>query len=237
MSWIDEWDSRLNQVNSLDEILQLASLAGDKLSAIGKSPPAAGDTHGHDTVSRPSESADCPPDAVAVVEFWRAAGFELWFAKDEAFDRRFREEFIDLHEAAARDGFSGWLASPVGSLALLILLDQFPRNAFRGSPRMYATDPMARKVADIGIAAGHDLAFDPSLRLFYYLPFAHSEDMADQERSVALCQRLGEPHVGRAKGHRDIVERFGRFPHRNHILQRALTDEEDLFLKRGGFSG
>lgn len=234
MSWMDEWDSRLNRVNSLDEILQLASLAGVKLSAIGTSPSASAGTHGHDG---PSDSADSPSDAVAVVEFWRSAGFELWFAKDEAFDRRFREEFIDLHEAAARGRISGWLASPIGSLALLILLDQFPRNAFRGSPRMYATDPMARKVADIGITAGHDQAFDPPLRLFYYLPFAHSEDMADQERSVALCKRLGEPHAGRAKGHHDIVERFGRFPHRNHILQRTMTDEEELFLKRGGFSG
>ncbi|MEZ2128868.1 MULTISPECIES: DUF924 family protein [unclassified Sinorhizobium] len=237
MSWMDEWDSRLNRVNSLDEVLRLASLMGDKLSALGMNPPASAGAHGHDPVSIPSNSADSPPDAVAVVEFWRAAGFELWFAKDEAFDRRFREQFIDLHEAAACDGFSGWLASPVGSLALLILLDQFPRNAFRGSPRMYATDPMARKVADIGITAGHDQVFDPPLRLFYYLPFAHSEDMADQERSVALCRRLGEPHAGRAKGHHDIVERFGRFPHRNHILQRTMTDEEELFLKRGGFSG
>lgn len=237
MSWMDEWDARLDRVNSLDEILQLASLAGDKLSAIGTSPPTSAGTHANDTVAGLSDCADAPPDAVELVEFWRAAGLELWFAKDEAFDRRFRNEFIDLHEAAARDGFSGWLASPVGSLALIILLDQFPRNAFRGTPRMYATDRMARKAADIAVAAGHDQAIDSQLKLFFYLPFAHSEEMADQERSVALCQQLGEPYVGRAIGHRDIIARFGRFPHRNHILQRAMIDEEQKFLKNGGFSG
>lgn len=234
MSWMDEWDSRLGRVNSLDEFLQLTSLAGDRL---GTRPSAPADTRVDGSVSGLSDTANSPPDAAAVVEFWRAAGFELWFAKDEAFDRRFREEFIGLHEAAACDGFSGWLASPTGSLALLILLDQFPRNAFRGSPRMYATDAMARKVADIAITAGHDQAVDPKMRLFYYLPFAHSEDMADQERSVALCQRLGERYSDGAREHHDIIARFGRFPHRNPILQRTMTDEEELFLKRGGFSG
>lgn len=181
-----------------------------------------------------SESAIRASD---VVEFWRAAGPALWFAKDTAFDRRFREGFLQLHEAAADGRLPGWAATAEGALALLLLLDQFPRNAFRGTPRMYATDVLARQIADAAIAAGHDQAVEPGLRLFFYLPFAHSERLADQERSVALCRRLGQPHLSHAEGHRDIVRRFGRFPHRNPILGRAMAAEEQQFLDAGGFAG
>jgi uncharacterized protein (DUF924 family) len=172
-----------------------------------------------------------------VVSFWRDAGPALWFAKDPSFDRRFRERFLTLHEEAARAAHAGWLASAGGALGLVLLLDQFPRNAFRGTPRMYATDAMARKAAAAALDAGHGQAFARELRLFFCLPFAHSESLADQDRSVALARDLGEPHLSHANRHRDIVRRFGRFPHRNPILGRAMSPEEQRFLDEGGYAG
>jgi uncharacterized protein (DUF924 family) len=178
-----------------------------------------------------------PAGAVAVVEFWRQAGPSRWFAKDPEFDRRFRDRFLSWHEAAAKGRLSVWRTSATGALALVLLLDQFPRNAFRGTPRMYATDAMAQTLAAAAIDVGHDGAIEPELRLFFYLPFAHSEDLADQECSVALARGLGQPHLAHAEGHRDIVRRFGRFPHRNPILGRPMTPEEQRFLDEGGFAG
>jgi uncharacterized protein (DUF924 family) len=180
---------------------------------------------------------DVPAEARAVVEFWREAGPRLWFAKDDAFDKRFRERFLGSHEAASRGELAGWANSADGALALVILLDQFPRNAFRRTTRMYATDGHARLVADAAVKAGHDLAVDDKLAKFFYLPFAHSEDLADQERSVALVRRLGEPDLSHALGHRDIIRRFGRFPHRNPILGRSMTPEEQHYLDTGGYKG
>jgi uncharacterized protein (DUF924 family) len=176
-----------------------------------------------------------PPEAV--VAFWRDAGPALWFAKDEAFDRRFRERFLPLHEAAARGELADRQATPIGALALLLLLDQFPRNAFRGEKRMYATDALARKVADAAIAADHHRKIDADLQVFLLLPFGHSEDIADQERSVMLMLELGHPDLAHAERHRDIVKRFGRFPHRNPILGRVMTSEEQRFLDEGGYAG
>lgn len=161
----------------------------------------------------------------------------MWFAKDAGFDHDFRERFLAAHEAAARGELASWLATQHGALALVILLDQFPRNAFRGTPRMYATDAMARAAATEAIDAGYDLATPQDVRLFFYLPFGHSEDIADQERSVALARALGEPSLTHAKGHRDIVRRFGRFPHRNPILGRTMTAGEQQFLDDGGYAG
>lgn len=174
-----------------------------------------------------------PVDAVA---FWREAGPELWFAKDGTFDRRFRHCFSDAHDAAASHAFDHWMASAYGSLALILLLDQYPRNAFRGSPRMYATDEKARRLASTAIELGHDRQGPQDLRLFYYLPFGHSEDLVDQDLSVSLAHQLGEPYFARAKHHREIVRRFGRFPHRNAILSRESTAEELHFLANGGFA-
>src|SRR5262245_16234961 len=122
-----------------------------------------------------------PAQAVAVVEFWRAAGPRLWFAKDADFDRRFRERVLSLHEAAVRGYSAGWKATAEGALALVLLLDQFPRNAFRGTRRMYAADPLARQAARAAIGAEHDIAVEPQLALFFYLPLGHSESLADQE--------------------------------------------------------
>jgi len=178
-----------------------------------------------------------PAEATEVVAFWEGAGPARWFAKDDEFDRRFRERFLPLHEAAARGDLDGWNATPAGALALMILLDQFPRNAFRGAPRMYATDAAARTLAAAAIAAGHDRFVAVDLQAFFYLPFGHSEDLADQDRAVELCRRLGGRNLEQAEHHRDIVRRFGRFPHRNAILGRPMTTEEAAYLANGGYTG
>ncbi len=177
------------------------------------------------------------PAALRVIDFWKQAGPALWFAKDDAFDKRFRERFLLDHESAARGELAQWQSSPEGAFALILLLDQFPRNAFRGTPRMYDTDAMARKVASTAFAAGYDRMFPLDLQKFFVLPFAHSEDIADQERAVALARRMQPDDLAHAEHHRDIVRRFGRFPHRNAILRRESTQEETEYLAQGGYQG
>lgn len=172
-----------------------------------------------------------------IVDFWRAAGPRSWFRKDEAFDRSFGERFLGLHEEAAQGGLDGWRQTAEGCLALAILLDQFPRNVFRGSPRMYETDPQAREVARVAVAQGFDLQVEEQLRNFLYLPFMHSEDVEDQRRCVELTRPLGGESHRFARHHLEIVERFGRFPHRNAVLGRDSTPEEKEFLAEGGFAG
>ena len=177
-------------------------------------------------------------DARRVVGFWREAGAQgLWFAKDAAFDRRFREGFLGLHLAAAQRELDAWIDDAEPALALLVLLDQYPRNAFRGTPRMYATDALARHFARQALALGHIDRVEPTLRLFFCLPFAHSEDLADQDLSVDLNTRLGPEARRHAEGHREIVRRFARFPHRNALLGRESTAAEQAFLRDGGFAG
>jgi len=161
-----------------------------------------GDAMTHPDTPPPPATTPTPVDAQSVVDFWNEAGEALWFGKDPAFDARFRERFLTLHEAATRGELARWTSTADGALALVILLDQFPRNAFRGTPRMYATDAMARDVADAAIAAGYDRIVSTDLQAFFYLPFGHSEDLADQERAVTLCQRLGPRHVAFAEHHR-----------------------------------
>ena len=172
-----------------------------------------------------------------MVAFWREAGPSLWFAKDPVFDQRFRERFAAEYEAARHGQLSVWERSAQGALALLILLDQYPRNSFRGTPRMYATDEQARRIANAAIALGQDQDIEPPLRVFMYLPFAHSEALADQERSVELSRSLGADALQHAEHHRDIVRRFGRFPHRNAILGRTPRPDEQQYLVEGGFKG
>jgi uncharacterized protein (DUF924 family) len=176
-----------------------------------------------------------------VIGFWQEAGPARWFAHDEAFDAAIRARFEALHYAAARGELSVWLESWEGSLALLLLLDQFPRNLFRGSAHSYATDPLAKSIADHALAEGHDALAPAALRVFYYLPFEHSEALADQDRCVALCAALdaatGSTFSNWAKLHRDIIVRFARFPHRNAVLGRVSTPEEQAFLDEGGFAG
>lgn len=199
--------------------------------------PVAFDAPTPSPPSSVASSASLDQAARSVLDFWREAGPERWFSKDPAFDQRFRERFVALHEAAARGELAHWSGAPEGALALLILLDQYPRNAFRGTSRMYATDELARQVARRALEAGHDRAIDEELRVFMYLPFGHSELLADQERSVELNRSLGEPNLTHAQGHHDIVKRFGRFPHRNPLLNRAMRPDEQAFLDAGGFAG
>lgn len=172
-----------------------------------------------------------------VVDFWRAAGPTAWFTKDADFDRRFGERFLDAHWAAARRELDAWADSAESALALLILLDQLPRNCFRGSAHMFATDPLACHFADALIERGFDQAIEPELRAFCYLPYEHSETLADQERSLTLFEPLGGQSYEYARIHYDIIVRFGRFPHRNAMLGRDTTAEEQAFLDAGGFSG
>lgn len=199
----------------------------------------------HEQVPRPSNRTDAggnsrslvPADAQDVLAFWRAAGPAMWFAKDAVFDRAFHDRFIDRHVVAAGGRLTGWTATAEGALALILLLDQFPRNAFRDTPRMYATDPLARAVADYAIISDHAESFEPMLQMFFYMPFAHSEDLADQNRSVALFRDLPPPSPEHALRHCDIIRRFGRFPHRNAVLGRTSTPEEVAYLGSGGYSG
>ncbi|WLG37373.1 DUF924 family protein [Pseudomonas rhodesiae] len=173
----------------------------------------------------------------SVIDFWKSAGPKRWFAKSAAFDATFRDRFYATHLQAARRELEGWLDSAEGALALLILLDQFPRNAFRGTAHMFATDPLARLYAERLLDAGLDQQVEPALRAFCYLPFEHSENPADQQRSLDLNQHLDASTYHWAKEHARIIERFGRFPHRNAVLARVTTAEEQTFLDAGGFAG
>jgi uncharacterized protein (DUF924 family) len=172
-----------------------------------------------------------------VVAFWRDVGPKHWFEKDAALDDEIHRRFLSLHEAAAAGKLTEWEQSAEGALALLILLDQFPRNMFRGQARAFATDPLARAIASRAILNGFDGAF-PDMRTFFYLPFEHSEDLADQERSVALQKAAGDVDGRKwAEIHADVIRKFGRFPHRNAVLGRVTTPEERAFLDGGGFAG
>ncbi|AKC88324.1 DUF924 family protein [Pseudoxanthomonas suwonensis] len=170
-----------------------------------------------------------------VVRFWRQAGMQAWFNGGEAFDRECETRFLAAHLVAARRGHEDWLDSADGALALLVLLDQIPRNVFRGSGHAFATDGLARHYADRVLAAGHDTAFEPDLRAFFYLPFEHSEELADQQRSVELFRPLGnEVYLKYAIEHQEVIARFGRFPHRNRALGRESTPAEQAWLDAGG---
>lgn len=183
---------------------------------------------------KPDTTSD--PQAAEVVQFWRQSRDD-WFKQDPAFDQRFRERYFDLHGAITRRERDHWAVMPDGMLALLILLDQFPRNAFRGTAQMYASDALALHFARTALSSTPMHAIEPELQLFFYLPFAHSENIADQELSVRLNSQLGQPWQSHAEDHRDIIRRFGRFPHRNALLDRQTTQEEQAFLDKGGFAG
>jgi uncharacterized protein (DUF924 family) len=180
-----------------------------------------------------------------VLAFWFGEGAEYgkrrkqWFEKDVTFDAEIGRRFSALYERLRASG--EWLAPARPCLAHIIVLDQFPRNMFRGTPRAFATDPLALQAARHAIDAGYDRDLLPVERLFVYLPFEHSERLEDQERACALCEPLGAfpetDDVPRyAYAHRDIIRRYGRFPHRNSILGRSSTPEELEFLKQPGSS-
>jgi uncharacterized protein (DUF924 family) len=185
-----------------------------------------------------------PDRAKALLDFWfgpegdpgREQHREIWFKATDEFDAALRREFLADYEAGAVGILRSWEASAEGALALVLLLDQVPRNIFRGTPRAYATDPAARAVADRAIERGFDQLVPAAWRIFFYMPFHHSEDITDQRRSAALfnalprnpdrrgsLRRYGRPYL-------EVIERFGRFPHRNAILGRQSTPEEIAFL-------
>jgi uncharacterized protein (DUF924 family) len=173
----------------------------------------------------------------SVLAFWRAAGPDKWFENDAGFDAEISGRFARTYEAAAA-GELAWDENPEGALALVVVLDQFPRNMFRNSARAFAADPLAREVAARAIARGFDQLVPIAERMFFYLPFEHSENLADQERCVALNRANGDADATKwAEHHADLIRRFGRFPHRNAVLGRATTAEEQAFLDGGGFAG
>ncbi len=185
-----------------------------------------------------------PSEAEEVLSFWFGnegePGYgefrEAWFRKDPAFDDKVRERFGSLYERAAAGELDDWREDPRSCLALVICLDQFPRNMFRGDGRTHAADGKALETARHAVERAHDRELAPLQRMFVYMPFMHSENLEDQRRSVELFARLAEkpgaPDVtSYAVGHKEIVERFGRFPHRNEILGRKTTPEEAEFLK------
>ena len=174
----------------------------------------------------------------AVVEFWRDAGDKQWFARNAGFEAEIRERFVDAHFAAAQRELEHWMDGAESALALLLLLDQFPRNLFRRSAHAYATDPLARHYASRAIDKGFDVQADPGLRVFFYLPFEHSEAIGDQLRSLELTRPLDESFRKYAIAHHEVIQRFGRFPHRNRELGRVSTPEEQQYLDAGdGFAG
>jgi uncharacterized protein (DUF924 family) len=174
----------------------------------------------------------------AILAFWREAGEEKWFKKDAAFDDNIRTHFLQTYEAAAAGRLADWETAADGALALVIVLDQFPRNMFRDDPRTYASDELARAVAGRALERGFDQKVSLSDRQFFYLPFEHSEALPDQDRCCALFAATGDADkLQWARAHADIIRRFGRFPHRNPVLGRATTPEEQAFLDAGGFKG
>lgn len=177
-------------------------------------------------------------DPQSVVAFWRAAGPGRWFLSDPAFDRLVGLRLGQAHEAAAQGDLDGWLDGPTGALALVILLDQAPRNLFRKTWRAFATDRQARHVADVARVMGWDQRVPRHLRSFLYLPYEHSEELADQHLSCALFAAMNDADgLKWAEIHRDIIEEFGRFPHRNPYLGRQTTEQEARFMREGGFNG
>ena len=173
-----------------------------------------------------------------ILAFWREAGSERWYTKDAAFDAQVQRQFLGLWQKAAAGELSSWETSDDGALALVIILDQFPRNMFRDDAKAFSTDPQALEVASRAITRGADARIEPGLLEFLYMPFMHSEQMGDQQRCVELFRKAGNAdNIGYAQDHAEIVSRFGRFPHRNRILGRTTTPEEQAFLDSGGFSG
>lgn len=179
----------------------------------------------------------CVRSVEDVIAFWRSAGPSKWFAKDEVFDAEFKGRFMATHMAAARRELDVWMDQPTGCLALMILLDQFPRNAFRGTAHMFATDSLSLSFARQAHARNHQVSIERDMQVFLVLPFEHSENLDDQRLAVELCSTLDTRTLEFARLHQDIIKRFGRFPHRNAVLGRETTPDEQAFLDAGGFSG
>lgn len=173
-----------------------------------------------------------------ILAFWREAGRERWYKRDDAFDAEVRRRFLALWQTAATGELASWEDNDDGALALVIVLDQFPRNMFRGTSRAFASDALARDVARRAIGRGTDRRIDPALLEFLYMPFMHSEHLPDQLHCVALFQGTeNAENLKFAREHAEIIRRFGRFPHRNRLLGRETTEDEQAFLDDGGFAG
>ena len=167
-----------------------------------------------------------------ILSFWKKAGPKRWFKANSAFDQKIREQFLVTHQAAEMEKFGSWEENAEGALALVLLLDQFPRNMFRGTARAFVNDVLAREVTGRAIERGFDRKIDPAFRNFFYVPYMHSENLADQVRCLKLSKGLpGKDADKYAKIHYAIIKRFGRFPHRNEILGRNSTSEEIAFLE------
>lgn len=179
-------------------------------------------------------------DPVELLDFWiTEIGPKGWFNGGDEVDTACRDRFLDLWQAAHDDGLEHWVEGPAGTLAYLILTDQFPRNMFRGEARAFASDPRARSAARRAVALGWDIAVPEPERIFFYLPFEHSENLADQEWSVELVSaRIVEDadFLLHARAHREIIARFGRFPFRNAALGRETTVAEQAFLDAGAYA-
>ena len=184
------------------------------------------------------------PDFTDILDFWfgppdspeRGRPRKLWFQKSEPFDAEIRGRFLRTWESAARGGLERWKATPLACLALVIVLDQFPRNMFRNTARAFSSDSAALLAAASLVERGFDRPLLPVERVFGYLPFEHAEDLAAQRRSLALFETLDSGYFESARRHHEIVARFGRFPHRNAILGRESTAEEIEFLSQPGSS-
>lgn len=178
--------------------------------------------------------AGLPGEAASVLKFWfDDVQPEQWWKQDDQVDKTVREQFSDLHEKLASTVPAAWLETARGRLAAVIVLDQFPRNLFRGSPKAFESDAKALALAEDAVTLGFDKALTKDERVFLYLPFEHSEDAQAQARSIALFEELGDQgYLDFAKKHKLVIDRFGRFPHRNAVLGRKTSDDEREFLEQ-----
>ena len=175
-----------------------------------------------------------------ILKFWLDdVGESGWYEASDALDERVRSKFLKAWQRACEGAYSLWLTYPSGTLAYIILLDQFPRNMFRGEGRAFSSDKAARAAAKVAIHKGWDLKIDEPARQFFYLPLMHSENLCDQERCVRLMKErmpeAGEANLLHAKAHREVIRQFGRFPYRNDALCRKPTEPERHYVSSGGY--
>jgi uncharacterized protein (DUF924 family) len=175
-------------------------------------------------------------DPSIIIEFWQKAGPDKWFVSDPEFDQEIKSRFSHLPDQVLAGKYDKWAEQASECLALILVLDQFPRNIFRGSPKAFAFDGTAKEVATKIIDQGFDQSYQLPLKRFLYLPFMHSEKLEDQRHCIKLCEKANDPDgVNFGQIHLDVIEKFNRFPHRNEVLGRQSTPEEIKFLQEGGF--
>jgi uncharacterized protein (DUF924 family) len=173
-----------------------------------------------------------------VLAFWFSKTWDDWWTPDPAFDAEIRDRFLTLWESERENEPEHFLTDPETALAAIILFDQFPRNMFRGHADQFSTDPLALAIAKGAVERGYDDGMTSDRRGFLYMPFQHSESLADQRQSLLLFTALGHAEqLDYARKHYEVIERFGRFPHRNPILGRAMRPEEQKYLDEGGYKG